>query len=95
MPGFFKDQVLFTFIGYVIMRMAYTTMWLRARKHNEHLRKTATRYAVGNLLVQVYWAFVVFVPPTGSPLFIALFILGFAIELCCSVDVARTMKQEP
>ena len=81
MPGFFENRVVFTFIGYVIMRMAYTAMWVRARRDNAHLRKTATRYAVGNLLVQAYWAFVVFVPPTDSLLFKALFMLGFAIEL--------------
>ena len=63
MPGFFKNEgLVFTFIGYVILRMAFTTLWFRAWRDNPKHRITAKRYAIGQLLAQVYWAAVVFLP---------------------------------
>jgi len=82
MPGFFKNEGLaFTFIGYVILRMAFTALWFRAWKDNPKHRVTAKRYAIGQLLAQVYWAAVVFLPAAGSATQQIMFFLGIAIEL--------------
>ena len=42
-------------VGYVIMRLALVTQWLRAAKHDPERRITAYRYAVGIVLVQIGW----------------------------------------
>ncbi len=82
MPGFFaRGDMVYTFIGFVIMRMAFTALWIRVWKDNPIHRPTATRYAVGQLLVQGYWGIVVFAPTVGSLTQYGLFILGVILEL--------------
>jgi low temperature requirement protein LtrA len=82
MPGFFeRGDLVYTFIGFVIMRMAFTALWIRVWKDNPSHRRPAIRIAVGQLLVQGYWGIVVFAPKGGSPLQYGLFILGILIEL--------------
>ncbi|MBY6538381.1 low temperature requirement protein A [Rhodococcus sp. BP-349] len=41
--------------GYVVMRLAMVSQWIRAGLRNSEFRATATRYAVGITLVQVLW----------------------------------------
>ena len=42
-------------IGYVIMRLAMVTQWLRAAAADPPRRRTALRYAVGISIVQLGW----------------------------------------
>ncbi|ENW84625.1 hypothetical protein F909_00110 [Acinetobacter sp. ANC 3929] len=42
-------------IGYVIMRLALVTQWIRVAKHDPERRVTAYRYAIGIVLVQLGW----------------------------------------
>ncbi|ENX11254.1 hypothetical protein F895_03776 [Acinetobacter sp. CIP 64.2] len=42
-------------IGYVIMRLALVTQWIRVAKHDPERRVTAYRYATGIVLVQLGW----------------------------------------
>lgn len=39
-------------IGYVIMRLALVTQWIRVAKHDPLRKVTAYRYAIGIVLVQ-------------------------------------------
>ncbi|MCP3804734.1 low temperature requirement protein A [Allokutzneria sp. A3M-2-11 16] len=41
--------------GYVLMRLAMVTQWLRAAKADPERRRTALRYAAGITLVQIGW----------------------------------------
>jgi low temperature requirement protein LtrA len=41
--------------GYVIMRLAMVTQWLRAARADPERRTTALRYAIGYSLVQAGW----------------------------------------
>ena len=82
MPGFFAFQNLpYVWIGYVIMRLAFVALWLRAGRANPEFRTTATRYALGQVLVQALWGALVFVIEPATPAFSALFLLGIALEL--------------
>jgi low temperature requirement protein LtrA len=49
-------------IGYVIMRLALVTQWLRAAAGHEDTRKTALRFALGVSLVQLLWVGRLFLP---------------------------------
>ncbi len=49
--------------GYIIMRLALVSLWLRAGKHDPSRRTTAIRYAVGISMCQTLWIVgVLFVP---------------------------------
>lgn len=49
--------------GYVILRLALVTLWLRAARNDPLRRRTALRYAVGVGLCQFAWVALLFVPP--------------------------------
>jgi hypothetical protein len=49
-------------IGYVLMRLAMVSQWLRARHGDPERRTTATRYAVGVTVVQLGWVGRLFLP---------------------------------
>jgi len=59
-------------IGYVIMRMALVTQWLRAAKYDPARRITAYRYAIGIVLVQIGWLAANFTHVISAPLFLFL-----------------------
>lgn len=73
-------------IGYVIMRLAMVTQWLRAAAADPPRRRTATRYAVGVAAVQVYWVLLLFLPPGWV---LAGFLLGVVLELAVPVIAER------
>lgn len=82
MPGFFEFQNLtYTFIGYVIMRLAFAALWMRAGLANPKFRVTAVRYSVGQILLQILWGILVFGLEPGTASFYGLFVAGVAIEL--------------
>jgi low temperature requirement protein LtrA len=55
-PRAFEDgDYLVISLGYVIMRLAMVTQWLRAAKADPERRTTALRYAIGYALVQAGW----------------------------------------
>ncbi len=82
MPGFFEFQTLsYTYIGYVIMRLASAALWIRAGTANPQFRLTAARYTVGQIILQALWGIVVFGVEPGEPLFYGFFALGVAGEM--------------
>ncbi|MEU4699998.1 low temperature requirement protein A [Nonomuraea dietziae] len=73
-------------VGFLVMRLAMATQWLRAAASDPGHRRVALRYAIGICLAQVYWL-VLFVS-WGSTL-IAAFALGAVIELAVPVWAER------
>lgn len=51
----FKGEFSTMVLGYVIMRVALVVQWLRAGKGDPERRKACYRYALGIVLVQVFW----------------------------------------
>lgn len=47
--------------GYIIMRLGLVWLWIRAARGNTAHRKTATRYAIGIVTVQLVWSFFYFI----------------------------------
>lgn len=61
-PMFVDDDLTISVVGYVVMRVAMVTQWLRAAHGAPELRATALRYAGGIALVQVLWLGMLVVP---------------------------------
>jgi low temperature requirement protein LtrA len=59
-------------VGYVVMRLALVTQWLRAAKSDPIHRRTAHRYAIGVSLLQVAWVLAIFVPQYLRAAFVPL-----------------------
>jgi low temperature requirement protein LtrA len=53
--AFDNDDFSVVVVGYVIMRLAMVTQWLRAAKSDPERRVTALRFAVGITVVQIGW----------------------------------------
>nr|WP_300310450.1 low temperature requirement protein A [Halomonas sp.] len=76
-------------IGFVVMRVGIVVLWLRAALHDRQRRQTALTYAVGISLVQCYWVWLGLNAPQGLGLYVSLFVLGAAMELCVPVIAER------
>jgi low temperature requirement protein LtrA len=73
-PHNVEDHVFtLSVIGYVIMRLALVTQWLRVARHFPELRARCLRYAVGITLVQSLWLLILITPERYAPwLFLVL-----------------------
>ncbi|MFH3639815.1 low temperature requirement protein A, partial [Acinetobacter baumannii] len=72
-PDVFRSQDFdIIIVGYVIMRLALVTQWLRAAKHDPERRVTAYRYATGIVIVQIGWLVANFAHVLSIPLFLCL-----------------------
>lgn len=82
-PSIFAEQPDFTMviIGYVVMRLAMTVLWLRAGCADTAHRRTALGYAIGIALVQLYWVAFLLVQPLSGLLGYGMWLIGFALEL--------------
>lgn len=67
-------------LGYVVMRLAMVTQWLRVRRDDPPRRATATRFAVGILLVQVGWVLRLLLPPEWG-------LISFFVLVVCELLV--------
>ncbi|MET0865552.1 MAG: low temperature requirement protein A [Nakamurella sp.] len=86
-PRLFADNnTLVIVIGYVIMRLAMVTQWLRAAASDPPRRTTALRYAFGIAVVQVGWLLTLVVP---SSYFYLVFFLLVLAELAVPVLAER------
>ena len=61
-PRMFEDDFTLGVVGYVIMRTALVTQWLRVSQSDPEHRTTARRYAFGVIVVQLGWVCFLFVP---------------------------------
>ncbi|MFF4752540.1 low temperature requirement protein A [Streptomyces sp. NPDC002514] len=85
--AFEKHDYMAVWLGYVIMRVAMATQWLRAARTAEGPeRTTAVRYAAGVLLVQIGWAGLVVLPPHARPW---VFLVMAIAEICVPVFAER------
>ena len=82
-PAVFQQQDFdVIIIGYVIMRLALVTQWIRVAKHDPERRVTAYRYAVGIVLVQLGWLIGNFSAIHMTPvLFLILVLAELAVPL--------------
>jgi low temperature requirement protein LtrA len=78
-------------VGWTIMRLAMTALWLRASVNSEY-RATALRYAAGILVAQGYWTCFYFLAPPGPQYFFGFGVIGLLIELAVPVfaELAKT-----
>jgi low temperature requirement protein LtrA len=82
--AFDDDDWVIAVIGYVVMRLAMTSQWLRAaRAQRGPARRTAVRYAVGVVVCQSAWAAMLAVP--GGPWRVVGFLLVIAAEMLVPV----------
>ncbi|MFD8483990.1 low temperature requirement protein A [Kitasatospora sp. NPDC059673] len=83
-PRLFGDQNLDLVVaGYLLMRLAMVTQWLRAaRGESGPARTAALHYAVGITLVQAFWVVLLFVPHGARA---PLFAVGVLAELAVPV----------
>ena len=72
--------------GYVIMRLAMVTQWLRAAAADPPRRRTDLLYAVGVTVVQLYWLALLLVP---AEVFFVGFVVGVIAELAVPVIAER------
>lgn len=67
-------------IGYIIMRLALVTQWIRVAKHDQKRKVTAYRYVIGIILVQFAWLIANFSTIQLTPLlFLGLVVLELAV----------------
>jgi len=73
-PANVEDHVFaLSVIGYVIMRLALVTQWVRVGRHFPELRGRSMRYALGITLVQLMWLLIIVTPEQYAPwLFLTL-----------------------
>lgn len=85
--AFEEHDFFVVWLGYLIMRIALTTQWLRvARAASGAERGTALRYAAGVLICQVGWSGLLFLPEGGRPW---LFLVMAVAELSVPVIAER------
>jgi low temperature requirement protein LtrA len=88
-PAFFEGGVLWLGVaGYILMRLAMVTLWLRAAAGDPARRTVNRHYAAGIALVQLYWCGFLFGMTHGAP-FVPLFLLGVVLELAVPVWAER------
>jgi low temperature requirement protein LtrA len=81
-PAFEGDFRVVT-VGYVIMRLALVAQWLRAARADPPRRRTARRYAVGVVVVQVLWLLRLLLPESAPqlPIFHLLALAELAVPI--------------
>ena len=86
-PRLFEaNDTLLIVIGYVIMRLALVTQWLRAAASDPPRRQTALRYAIGITIVQIGWLLTLIVP---DAIFVPVFLALVVAELVVPVIAER------
>lgn len=81
-PMFEHHDLSLLVAGYVVMRLAMVTQWLRASRAPGGRRRTALRYAGGIALVQVLWVGVLFLPSSLTTVaFVVLVVAELAVPV--------------
>ncbi|MFF9865171.1 low temperature requirement protein A [Streptomyces sp. NPDC013953] len=78
----FQDQDFFVvWLGYVVMRIALASQWLRAAMASSGAERTmALRYAAGVMVCQVGWTALVLVPESAAPwVFLAMVVAELSV----------------
>lgn len=87
-PAMASGDFRIAIAGYIIMRLALVAQWLRASRSHPDLRRTALRYAVGIIIVQLLWVGFPFVPAQFSvPVFVVLMLAELAVPVIAELGV--------
>ncbi|MBM7171167.1 low temperature requirement protein A [Streptomyces sp. G44] len=85
--AFQEHDFLLVWLGYLIMRIALSSQWLRAARNATGAeRATTLRYAVGVLVCQIGWTGLLFLPEDARPW---LFLVMAVAEMCVPVLAER------
>jgi len=86
-PSLFEESdITIALIGYVVMRLAAVTQWLRAAYSDPKHRASALRFAAGIAVVQLAWVLLSFAPES---LLLTGFALLVGVELAVPVWAER------
>ncbi len=81
-PTIFQGgAIIYGFIGYVILRSAAVVLWLRIKDKNPQLKVTVQRNVIGQILIQSFWAYIVFMVEPWSMMFIVSVAIAIVAEL--------------
>lgn len=82
-------------VGYVVMRLALVSLWVRAGRDDPDHAAAAYRYAGGVSAVQVAWVLLLFVPASMAGLgFVALVIAELAVPIWAESASRTTWHRE-
>lgn len=77
-PAFENGDFTIAVVGYVVMRVALVSQWLRVARSVPEYRDTALRFAIPIAAVQVLWIVRLGLP---APISIVAFVVGIVVEL--------------
>ncbi|MGH3738241.1 MAG: low temperature requirement protein A [Micromonosporaceae bacterium] len=86
-PAFDHGDLRTVVAGYVIMRLAMVTQWLRVARSDPEHRACALRYALGITVIQVLWTARLWTPDAWALVTITVLVLG---ELAVPIWAERT-----
>ncbi|MGN6694226.1 MAG: low temperature requirement protein A [Aquihabitans sp.] len=90
-PDAYRGDFALVTVGYVIMRLAMVTFWLRAARASEDRHTAAIRYAIGIAAVQVFWIARLFVlEEYGIWTFLVLVVAEMCIPAIAEPDASET-----
>lgn len=93
-PAMLDGDFLVVTVGYVIMRLALVTQWLRAAAQSPELKGTALRYAAGIVVVQALWVLRLLLPDQGG-LVVFLVLVAADIAVPPVAERRRTTPWHP
>ncbi|WP_435969602.1 low temperature requirement protein A [Streptomyces sp. Qhu_M48] len=91
--AFEEHDFLVLYLGYLVMRLALASQWLRAAHHatDPAERTMCRRYAGGVLACQIGWLALVLVPEPARPwIFLAMVVAELAVPVYAEKDAAST-----
>ena len=81
-PTIFQGEaIIYGFIGYLILRAAAAVLWLRIKDKSPQLKVTVQRNIIGQIIIQSFWAYIVFMTEPWSMTFVVLVAIAIAAEL--------------
>ncbi|MEM6452882.1 MAG: low temperature requirement protein A [Cyanobacteria bacterium P01_D01_bin.105] len=81
-PTIFQGgAIVYGFIGYLILRAAAAVLWLRIKDKSPQLKVTVQRNVIGQIIIQSFWAYIVFMTEPWSMIFVVLVAIAIAAEL--------------
>jgi low temperature requirement protein LtrA len=76
-PRLFEEMELGVVLaGYIVMRMAVVTQWVRVARSDMARKRTAWRYAIGTTVVQLAWVLLYFAPASAVMLGFLLLVIA-------------------
>lgn len=85
-PAVFAGTALYLALaGFIIMRVGLVAFWVAAARGDSEHRETANTYAVGIIILQIYWTTIILTLTAGSTSVLIAFFFGFVAELILPV----------